>query len=194
MSMLATVSASTFTGHPVRVELFLPLGLDFVRKHTLKQTFIGLNKDVSAEYYSYSTNLDPQEQIDIPNVCGVACATTCYSGTGGPDPNDCQVIADALLYESKKIGQYDEVFGLTSQAHSTYHRKQYYRRRQCKYLHSEFLSVQNNWLSESCKGSRPYQLSQVVIRKLQHDRRQPRPHQYYILPQRLGSMFCRLFD
>ncbi|KAG6331665.1 hypothetical protein ID866_7426, partial [Astraeus odoratus] len=39
------------------------------------------------------------------NVCGNTCNTNCFSPAGGgPNPYDCQVIADALLYDSQNVG------------------------------------------------------------------------------------------
>lgn len=33
--------------------------------------------------------------------------TNCFTPSGGgPDPNECHVIADALLYDSQNVGQY----------------------------------------------------------------------------------------
>ncbi|KIM86519.1 hypothetical protein PILCRDRAFT_306601 [Piloderma croceum F 1598] len=88
-----------------------------VAKQILGKTFIGPNKDVIAEYYSCVTSASPPEvsaalathKNGPTNVCGLACTTHCYNGSGGPNPNDCQVIADALLYESQNIGNNVEV-------------------------------------------------------------------------------------
>ncbi|OBZ79539.1 hypothetical protein A0H81_00050 [Grifola frondosa] len=39
------------------------------------------------------------------NVCGAPCTTYCWTPAGGgPDPNDCAVIQDALLYDSQNVG------------------------------------------------------------------------------------------
>ncbi|KAI0070309.1 hypothetical protein K474DRAFT_1578234, partial [Panus rudis PR-1116 ss-1] len=39
------------------------------------------------------------------NVCGAPCTTYCWSPAGGgPDPNECHVIADALRYDSQNVG------------------------------------------------------------------------------------------
>ncbi|KAF9526787.1 hypothetical protein CPB83DRAFT_794296 [Crepidotus variabilis] len=39
------------------------------------------------------------------NVCGKNCTTNCFIPSGGgPNPNECNVIADALRYESQNTG------------------------------------------------------------------------------------------
>jgi len=35
--------------------------------------------------------------------CGAPCSSSCYQGTGGPDPNDCQHIANALFAQSPQL-------------------------------------------------------------------------------------------
>ena len=115
MLVMTLVSTGTFRGCSVCIETFSSSSSACVGKRTLGQTFIGANKDVSAEYYSCITNTTPQKLSAVlakngtTNVCGLACTTNCYSGSGGPVPNDCQVIADALLYESQHTGQCDGV-------------------------------------------------------------------------------------
>lgn len=95
-----------------------------VGKQKLGQTFIGQNKDVSVEYYSRVTNSALLITPEKTNVCGLACTTNCYAGSGGPDPNHCQVIVDALLYESQNTGNKITVSaagpGLTNSLTMTY--------------------------------------------------------------------------
>ncbi|KAI0058186.1 hypothetical protein BV25DRAFT_1841173 [Artomyces pyxidatus] len=82
-------------------------------KKTLSQAYIGESKDVSIEYLHCSNIIHPvPEAIELKkrqtppvDVCGAACTTNCFVPTGGgPDPNECKVIADALLYDSEAIG------------------------------------------------------------------------------------------
>ncbi|KAI0069302.1 hypothetical protein BV25DRAFT_1910987 [Artomyces pyxidatus] len=86
-------------------------------KKTISHTLAGPNKDVSVNYVHCSNIIRPElEPIALRNglttrqsvpvdVCGATCATNCFPGAGGgPDPNDCAVIADALLYDSENIG------------------------------------------------------------------------------------------
>ncbi|KAI0364769.1 hypothetical protein BV20DRAFT_982964 [Pilatotrama ljubarskyi] len=38
-------------------------------------------------------------------VCGASCQTYCWNPAGGgPDSNDCKIVADALLYDSQNVG------------------------------------------------------------------------------------------
>ncbi|THH14083.1 hypothetical protein EW146_g6216 [Bondarzewia mesenterica] len=86
-------------------------------KKTLSQTVIGENKNVGVEVVQCSNVITPvldelaerdafafeKRQTD---VCGATCNTICFTPTGGgPDPNECHVIADALLYDSQNIGK-----------------------------------------------------------------------------------------
>ncbi|ETW78478.1 hypothetical protein HETIRDRAFT_109064 [Heterobasidion irregulare TC 32-1] len=85
-------------------------------KKTLSQTVIGANKDVSVQVVHCSNTITPVADTiavrDVPvlekrqaNVCGATCTTNCFTPSGGgPDPNECNVIADALLYDSQNIG------------------------------------------------------------------------------------------
>ncbi|EIW76546.1 hypothetical protein CONPUDRAFT_76192 [Coniophora puteana RWD-64-598 SS2] len=51
------------------------------------------------------SNLVKSKRAAPTNVCGAACTTNCFTPSGGgPNPNDCQVIADALLYDSQNTG------------------------------------------------------------------------------------------
>ncbi|KAI0069291.1 hypothetical protein BV25DRAFT_1874966 [Artomyces pyxidatus] len=86
-------------------------------KKTLSHTLVGPNNDVSVDYIHCSNAITPglqpiavrsvlgTRQSAPVNVCGAPCTTNCFPGAGGgPDPNDCVVIADALLYDSQNIG------------------------------------------------------------------------------------------
>ncbi|OCH88829.1 hypothetical protein OBBRIDRAFT_836274 [Obba rivulosa] len=82
---------------------------------TLAQSYVGANKDVKAEYVycandlrsdvSTSTGAGSDIFARQNDVCGAACTTYCWTPSGGgPDPNDCTVIQDALLYDSENTG------------------------------------------------------------------------------------------
>ncbi|KAJ3875002.1 hypothetical protein F5051DRAFT_73682 [Lentinula edodes] len=56
---------------------------------TVSETFIGANSN------------DNGTAID---VCGNTCSTNCFTPSGGgPDPNDCTVIADAMRFYSQNV-------------------------------------------------------------------------------------------
>ncbi|KAI6041826.1 hypothetical protein EDC04DRAFT_2892726 [Pisolithus marmoratus] len=70
---------------------------------------IGRNEEVQAQVLSCSNR--PSPTVDsvalaaLTNVCGHTCNTNCFTPAGGgPDPNDCQVIANALLYANQNTG------------------------------------------------------------------------------------------
>jgi hypothetical protein len=94
-------------GSPIHRYIVL---VDCTGKELLKHTYIGVNKDVSAEYYSCASNFGiggslPSLERRQNNQCGAPCTTNCFNPAGGgPDPNDCQIIADALLFESQNTG------------------------------------------------------------------------------------------
>ncbi|KAF8884148.1 hypothetical protein BD779DRAFT_1674230 [Infundibulicybe gibba] len=76
------------------------------------ETFIGKDKNVKMETFSCSgtnkrsvnVNLDAR-QTTPTNVCEISCATNCFlPAGGGPNPFDCQVITDALLFDSENVG------------------------------------------------------------------------------------------
>ncbi|TFY83662.1 hypothetical protein EWM64_g343 [Hericium alpestre] len=82
-------------------------------KQTLSTAYVGQNSGVRVEHVKCSNPITPTgDTIAVrsvlgkrqENVCGATCNTNCFSGAGGgPDPNDCTVIADALLYDSQNI-------------------------------------------------------------------------------------------
>ncbi|KAJ7035123.1 hypothetical protein C8F04DRAFT_1037671 [Mycena alexandri] len=76
---------------------------------TLSEAFIGPDKNVRVQYATcpkYGSKVKTLEARQAPiDVCGNSCATSCFTPSGGgPNPNDCAVIADALLYDSQNIG------------------------------------------------------------------------------------------
>ncbi|KAJ7653056.1 hypothetical protein DFH06DRAFT_525122 [Mycena polygramma] len=73
---------------------------------TLSETYIGKDKNVLVQYATcpkFGSKVKPlvDRQLD---VCGNACTTYCFSPAGGgPNTNDCHIIADALRYNSQNI-------------------------------------------------------------------------------------------
>ncbi|KAI0032428.1 hypothetical protein K488DRAFT_70631 [Vararia minispora EC-137] len=98
---LATVVAAEFT---------------CVNPHVTEQTTAGQNGEVvvkalqcenEAELRSIHDTIRFARRQSAPvDVCGNTCNTNCFSGQvgTGPNPNDCQIIADALLYDSQNVG------------------------------------------------------------------------------------------
>ncbi|ESK96884.1 hypothetical protein Moror_6462 [Moniliophthora roreri MCA 2997] len=55
--------------------------------------------DTSPELLAARDTFLDTRQTPPANVCGAPCNTNCFTPAGGgPDPNDCHVIADALLF------------------------------------------------------------------------------------------------
>jgi len=84
------------------------------------ENFIGGDHNVKVEAYKCANDLTYREeslekrQSSPVNVCGANCATNCFVPSGGgPDPNDCHVITDALLYDSQNVGA---LFNITTDA------------------------------------------------------------------------------
>ncbi|KAF8884150.1 hypothetical protein BD779DRAFT_793181 [Infundibulicybe gibba] len=88
------------------------------------ESFIGKDKNVKMETFSCadaaskrSVDLDARQSTNGTIVCGVTCTTNCFlPAGGGPDPNDCHVIADALLFQSQNIG---DLFGVNNGTNNT---------------------------------------------------------------------------
>ncbi|KAI8969695.1 hypothetical protein BD414DRAFT_502799 [Trametes punicea] len=91
------------------------------------ETFIGVNKDVKVTY-SHCNDVplvtangkevsSLSKRQDDSNVCGAQCNTFCFTPSGGgPNEGDCQVIADALLYDSQNVGA---LFNITASGTAT---------------------------------------------------------------------------
>ncbi|PBK84564.1 hypothetical protein ARMGADRAFT_1000311 [Armillaria gallica] len=79
---------------------------------TLSETYIGADQNVKVETVSCPEgaltrrgDLISRQASNVTNVCGTQCNTFCFNPSGGgPDPNECHVIADALRYDSQHIG------------------------------------------------------------------------------------------
>ncbi|KAJ7437614.1 hypothetical protein B0H11DRAFT_1935801 [Mycena galericulata] len=77
---------------------------------TVSEKYIGQEHNVKLqiatcpEYNSKVTTLEARQTAPL-NVCGNTCETFCFTPAGGgPNPNDCHVIADALRYDSQNVG------------------------------------------------------------------------------------------
>ncbi|RDB16892.1 hypothetical protein Hypma_002428 [Hypsizygus marmoreus] len=78
---------------------------------TVTESFIGKDHDVKVEVATCpGIPLQPRmalehRQSNQTNICATACNTNCFlPAGGGPDPNECHVITDALRYESENTG------------------------------------------------------------------------------------------
>ncbi|KAJ6559283.1 hypothetical protein B0H10DRAFT_2169456 [Mycena sp. CBHHK59/15] len=79
---------------------------------TLSESYIGEDKSVKVQHVTcpdvsvaavQPRALDTRQAIE--NVCGATCGTHCFTPSGGgPVPNDCHVIADALRFENQNTG------------------------------------------------------------------------------------------
>lgn len=71
-------------------------------------TYIGRDKNVLVQYSTCEDAEWPEPTLETRqsnNVCGTPYNTYCFTPSGGgPDPNDCNVISDALLYDSQNVG------------------------------------------------------------------------------------------
>ncbi|KAJ7143797.1 hypothetical protein C8R44DRAFT_602678, partial [Mycena epipterygia] len=79
---------------------------------TLSETYIGQDKNVKVQFATcpeYGSKVQTLESRQAPvDVCGNNCmrVTSCFPPSGGgPDPNDCHIIADALRFDSQNIGK-----------------------------------------------------------------------------------------
>ncbi|KAF9067851.1 hypothetical protein BDP27DRAFT_1328159 [Rhodocollybia butyracea] len=76
---------------------------------TISETFIGENSEVKLAQVSCPENEDSiiglqARQAPSVDVCGDPCATTCFTPAGGgPNPNDCTVIVDAMRFFSQNV-------------------------------------------------------------------------------------------
>lgn len=68
--------------------------------------FIGENSDVKVDTLSCSNVIQKRDvERRQTNVCADTCTTNCFAPSGGgPNPYDCQVISDAILYDSQNVG------------------------------------------------------------------------------------------
>jgi len=110
MRFLSTITVLSLL--PLVLSAAIPEPFTLAHCHSprvISEVYIGKDKNVKAEYVRcanpYSRELSPLGKRQVPNVCGAACTTNCFVPSGGgPDPNECHVIADALLYDSQNVG------------------------------------------------------------------------------------------
>ncbi|KAJ4469267.1 hypothetical protein J3R30DRAFT_1583347 [Lentinula aciculospora] len=79
----------------------------------LSETYIGEDKNVKLQHITCPQIATPVKRALAPrqtDVCGNTCDTICFTPSGGgPDPNDCHVIADALRFDSQNVGALFEI-------------------------------------------------------------------------------------
>ncbi|EIW65369.1 uncharacterized protein TRAVEDRAFT_55916 [Trametes versicolor FP-101664 SS1] len=70
------------------------------------ETYIGKDHNVKVSYSQCDEDASTAAlaKRQSSNVCGAACNTFCFTPAGGPSASDCNVIADALLYDSQNVG------------------------------------------------------------------------------------------
>ncbi|KAH7924205.1 hypothetical protein BV22DRAFT_1196128 [Leucogyrophana mollusca] len=105
-------------------------------KEVFSTSYIGQYKNVKAEVVSCSNHLQRRSEFvkRQTDVCGGACTTNCFAPAGnGPDPNDCQVIADALLYASQNGEPLFDIDAGTSGIYMQYQTCQSYFLNQASY-------------------------------------------------------------
>lgn len=93
----------------------------------VSENYFGESNDVKFQVIQCANSHEAQDTTELikdqVNVCGAACkytppshrsrtnffiqgTTNCFNPSGGgPDPNECHVIADALRYDSQNIGK-----------------------------------------------------------------------------------------
>ncbi|KAG1753213.1 hypothetical protein EDB19DRAFT_1902864 [Suillus lakei] len=82
-------------------------------KAIISTSFIGENSDVQVDTVACSNTIEKRDlSTRQTNVCADTCTTNCFTPSGGgPNPYDCQVISDALLYNSQNN---EALFNITS--------------------------------------------------------------------------------
>ncbi|KAF8067042.1 hypothetical protein FPV67DRAFT_1670500 [Lyophyllum atratum] len=80
---------------------------------TVSESFIGEDRNVKVEVATCPKAIvQPRALLEgrQTNLCTVNCTRNCFLPSGGgPDPNDCHIIADALRFESQNTGAIFEV-------------------------------------------------------------------------------------
>jgi len=93
----------------------LPPGLQSVcsSPKVASETYIGKDKNVKVETIQCAepprvSSRDAGDSLvekRQTNVCGATCTTNCFTPSGGgPNPNDCHVITEALIFDSQNDG------------------------------------------------------------------------------------------
>ncbi|KAJ3740260.1 hypothetical protein DFH05DRAFT_1511084 [Lentinula detonsa] len=110
MKLLTTLIASTLllfvAASPTTRDTVICAG-----EEVLSETYIGEEKNVKLQHITCPAT--PVKRALAPrqtDVCGNTCTTNCFTPSGGgPDPNDCHVIADALRFDSQNVGALFEI-------------------------------------------------------------------------------------
>ncbi|KAF9457124.1 hypothetical protein BDZ94DRAFT_1302121 [Collybia nuda] len=75
------------------------------KDHNVKVEHVTCPDAVSLEPSSFQPPTSLEARQATVNVCGAPCTTNCFlPAGGGPDPNDCHVITDALKFASENTG------------------------------------------------------------------------------------------
>ncbi|KAH8104002.1 hypothetical protein BXZ70DRAFT_677274 [Cristinia sonorae] len=114
--LLAMVALPSVISFAIPDEVF-----SFCQSPTIvSETLIGEDGNVEVQALQCANTLTPAEtgvdkRQNLPvNVCGATCDTNCFVPSGGgPNPNECHVISDALLFNSQNIGP---LFNITTDA------------------------------------------------------------------------------
>jgi len=103
--VLAAVSLLLVEATPMKRELEVCPGQVIV-----SETFIGAESNVKLSEVFCPENVASrslsarQNNGTVIDVCGDTCNTFCFTPSGGgPNPNDCTVISNALLFESQNV-------------------------------------------------------------------------------------------
>ncbi|KAF8898026.1 hypothetical protein CPB84DRAFT_1781176 [Gymnopilus junonius] len=106
LTLIALFSSCLVSALPFDDESVCPGG----ETEILSETYIGKDHNVKMTTLSCSTKVHASNTLSARqtaplNVCGANCNTNCFiPAGGGPDPNECHIIADALLYDSQNVG------------------------------------------------------------------------------------------
>lgn len=111
LSLISALGASPLDGKPqpsrASPAASSPPPAACTGKSLLEHRYIGAHGAVRAEFYACGGAFAaPAASAPRANDrCGAPCARHCFAPAGGgPDPRDCAVIADALLYEGQNTG------------------------------------------------------------------------------------------
>ncbi|KAJ3827752.1 hypothetical protein F5880DRAFT_1503624 [Lentinula raphanica] len=105
MKLLSTLTALTLA-------LFVAATPTKRGEEILSETYIGEEKNVKFQRITCpaATTVKRALAPRQTNVCGNTCNTNCFTPSGGgPNPNDCHVIADALRFDSQNVGALFEI-------------------------------------------------------------------------------------
>ncbi|PFH48733.1 hypothetical protein AMATHDRAFT_105233, partial [Amanita thiersii Skay4041] len=76
----------------------------------LSEGFIGKDKNVKVQHLTCPRQLITGRSLEArqTNECATPCSRICFLGQvgTGPNPNDCHVISDSILFNSENIGPF----------------------------------------------------------------------------------------